>query len=109
MKSITIWRDLNVPYLLELAGLSEKRTLWQEHFHNLEIDDDGNKDEITPRYFWLKRGTTTSVNYVDTTDNNKVKQKMEGEQIENGSLVILDEGSKYLFGKKHFVRCKRPK
>lgn len=82
---------LNVPYLLELAGLSEKEPYWQEHFHNLEIDDDGNKDEITPRYFWLKRGTTTSVNYVDSTDNNKVKQKMEGEQIENGSLVILDE------------------
>lgn len=82
---------LNISYLLELAGLSEKEPFWQEHFHSLDIDDDGTKDEITPRYFWLKRGTMTSVNYVDTTDNNKVKQKMEGEQIENGSLVILDE------------------
>lgn len=82
---------LNISYLLELAGMSELEPFWCGHFHTLDVDENGEKDEFTPRYFWLKRGTTTTTTYVDHTDNNKVKQRVDGEQIENGSLVILDE------------------
>lgn len=82
---------LNISYLLELANMSEKEPFWREHFHALDVDENGEKDDFTPRYFWLKRGTTTTTSYIDSTDNNKVKYKVEGEQIENGSLVILDE------------------
>lgn len=82
---------LNISYLLELANMSEKEPFWQEHFHVLDVDENGEKDDFTPRYFWFKRGTTTTTTYVDATDNNKVKQRVDGEQIEAGSLVILDE------------------